>query len=114
MDSLSDQLGKVLSDPESIQKITKIAQSLALGETQKQEENIAAQAGDSAAPCPDPAPTLPWMADALRLFHNGSRERLSLLQALRPFVQTDKRARLDRIIQTLKMLDLLSLSQKSL
>ena len=114
MDSFSDQLGKVLSDPESLQKITKIAQSLAITNQTPSAKKSEDAPKESTAPCGDTPAPLPFVADALRLFQNGSRERLMLLQAMRPFVQEEKRIRLDRIIQTLKMLDLLSLSQKSL
>jgi hypothetical protein len=56
----------------------------------------------------------PAIASALRVLGDGSKERMALLTAMRPFVRDEKKEKLDRIIKTMKMLELLSGAQKLL
>lgn len=121
MDGFSEKLKTVLSDPESMAKITEIARGFA-------EKKNAAPPGEQASsatpeekapslPPPDPMGELlhsPAIAEALRLLGNGSRERVALLQAMRPFVKDEKKVKLDKIISTMKTLDLLTSAQKLL
>ena len=106
----SEQLSRVLTDPESMKAIRQIAQNLSADEKAAPKSAAALGAENS---CAASAQSLPFVSDALKLFQNGSRERVALLSALRPFIKEDKRERLDRIIQTLRMLDVLCLAQKS-
>lgn len=111
MDGFSEKLKTVLSDPESMAKITEIARGFA-------EKKSAPPQGD-APPLPAPSPVgdllqSPAIAEALRLLGNGSRERVALLQAMRPFVKDEKKEKLDKIIGTMKTLDLLTSTQKLL
>ena len=114
MDGFSEKLKTVLSDPESMAKITEIARGFAEKKTTEKEETAQEAA---ALPAPDPMGELlhsPAIAEALRLLGNGSRERVALLQAMRPFVKEEKKAKLDKIISTMKTLDLLTSAQKLL
>lgn len=111
MDGFSDKLKAVLSDPESMAKITEIARGFAEKKPSEPSEEKALP------PSPDPVGELlhsPAIAEALRLLGNGSRERVALLQAMRPFVKEEKKAKLDKIIGTMKTLDLLTSAQKML
>jgi hypothetical protein len=113
MDGFSEKLKTVLSDPESMAKITEIARGFA--EQKKAEPAPTAETPPLHAP--DPMGELlhsPAIAEALRLLGNGSRERVALLQAMRPFVKEEKKAKLDKIISTMKTLELLTSAQKLL
>ena len=98
MDGFSEMLSKVLSDPESMSAIRSVAQQFAADnprETEAEEET------------PSVAQTLlgmPAISRTLRLLSNGSRERIQLLCALRPFIREEKRGRLDTVISTMKTL----------
>ena len=110
MDGFSEKLKTVLSDPESMAKITEIARGFA-------EKKNAPLTKEPPLPAAEPMGELlqtPAIAEALRLLGNGSRERVALLQAMRPFVKEEKKAKLDKIIGTMKTLDLLTSAQKML
>ncbi len=114
MDGFSEKLKTVLNDPESMAKITEIARGFA----EKRPVTEPSSAGEmQAVASPDPMGELlhsPAIAEALRLLGNGSRERVALLQAMRPFVKEEKKEKLDKIIGTMKTLDLLTNAQKLL
>lgn len=126
--NFSDKLKTVLSDPDAMATIAQLAKNFS-------------QRSDPPAQHPDPgkpdheekgendAPMLapgaggvgigdlmrhPAIAEALGLLSHGSHERVALLQAMRPFVKEAKKEKLDRIIQTMKMLELLGSAQKLL
>lgn len=114
MDGFSEKLKTVLSDPESMAKITEIARGFA--EKKPTAPPHTAEENHTLPPS-DPMGELlhsPPIAEALRLLGNGSRERVALLQAMRPFVKDEKKAKLDKIISTMKTLDLLTSAQKLL
>ena len=111
MDGFSEKLKTVLSDPESMAKITEIARGFAEKKpAEPTEPNLPQMQAD-------PMGELlhsPAIAEALRLLGNGSRERVALLQAMRPFVRDEKKVKLDKMIGTMKTLDLLTSAQKLL
>jgi len=113
MDGFSEKLKTVLSDPESMAKITEIARGFAERESGQSKDADASLS----LPQADPVKELlhsPAIAEALRLLGDGSRERVALLQAMRPFVKEEKKIKLDKIIGTMKTLDLLTSAQKLL
>lgn len=126
MDSFSDKLKTVLSDPESMAKIAELAKNFSAGKASSPAEpaETASQTEPSEAPAalPPAEPSAsggafdlfrsPAIAEALKLLQNGSRERVALLQAMRPFVRDEKKEKLDKIIQTMKTLDMISSAQK--
>lgn len=128
MDSFSDKLKTVLNDPESMAKIAELAKNFAGGKSAPPTtpENTSNEPVESSPPV-GTAPPLgetsglagafdlirsPAIAEALQMLQNGSRERVALLQAMRPFVRDEKKEKLDKIIQTMKTLDLISSAQK--
>jgi len=122
MDSFSDKLKTVLADPEAMEKIASIAKGFAMSQGGEEkgsqsEEKSEERRAVSAPPTQEEDPAMqlmrsPAILEALRLLNDGSRERVALLQAMRPFVREGKKEKLDRIIQTMKLLDLLSSAQK--
>ena len=113
MDGFSEKLKEVLSDPDSMAKITEIARGFA----EKKPKDEMPKADEPSAPKTDPIGELlhsPAISEALRLLGNGGRERVALLQAMRPFVKDEKKVKLDKIISTMKTLDLLTSAQKLL
>lgn len=125
MDSFSDRLKTVLADPDAMAKITELAKNFAAGEKPKppSEEKDAWQERETGG-LPGLLPSSeesnpfrdlmrsPAISNALKLLNDGSRERVALLQAMRPFVRDEKKGKLDSIIQTMKVLDLISSAQK--
>ena len=117
MDSFSDKLKTVLSDPESMAKITEIAKGFAAREQQGTVESENDREGEKKSEKTSPVMELiqsPAIAEALRLLGNGSRERVNLLLAMRPFVKDNKKEKLDKIIGTMRTLDLITSTQKLL
>lgn len=119
MDSFSDKLKTVLSDPESMAKITEIAKNFAAKSSAPSlEGDFSAEKESASEGAPfDPLSEMihsPVIAEALRVLGNGSRERVALLSAMRPFVKDEKKEKLDKIIGTMKTLDLITSAQKLL
>lgn len=117
MDSFSDRLNSVLSDPESMAKIASLAKSFA--ESPKGGAGAAETSLEAIEPLGKEDPfremlRTPAIRKALEMLGDGSRERLALLTAMRPFVREEKKEKLDHIIATMKMLDLISSAQKLL
>lgn len=129
MDSFSDKLKTVLNDPESMAKIAELAKNFAGNKNAsppQSSENRTAELSENPPPSVSGAPPeggsglggafdlirSPAIAEALQMLQNGSRERVALLQAMRPFVREEKKEKLDKIIQTMKTLDLITSAQK--
>lgn len=114
----SEQLKTVLSDPEAMATIANLAKGFA--QKQSGQSQGMGSASAEAVKNDDGKGTLselmssPAIASVLRLLGDGSKERMALLLAMRPFVRDEKKEKLDRIIQTMKMLDLLVSAQKLL
>ena len=114
MDGFSDKLKTVLSDPESMAKITELAKNFAAKEKQDIQSS-----GEKPEGAPDKAVLgelmqTPAIHKALTVLSDGSRERIALLCAMRPFVKEEKKEKLDKIISTMKTLDLITSAQKLL
>jgi len=120
--NFSEKLKTVLADPESMAKITEIAKNFAASsanrENPENQSGAASPAQGQAVPSGiNPIGNLmssPAIAEVLRALSDGSGERIALLQAMRPFVRDEKKEKLDRIIQTMKMLSLISSAQNLL
>ena len=129
MDSFSDKLKMVLQDPAAMETITSLAKNFAASsgggspapasssEKGRESSGMEGQRAGTEMPLTGENNVRelmrsPAIAEALRLLNDGSRERVALLQAMRPFVREEKRAKLDHIIQTMKLLDLIGSAQK--
>ena len=125
MDSnFSDKLKTVLSDPDAMATIAQLAKNFSQKNAGQVQEEMADEKAPKTVAASVPEPVFnpgfgdlmrqPAIASALNLLSSGSHERVALLQAMRPFVKEEKKERLDRIIQTMKMLELLGSAQKLL
>ncbi|MBR3837499.1 MAG: hypothetical protein IKJ74_05055 [Clostridia bacterium] len=115
----SQKLQQVLSDPNAMATIAGLAQNFSkknAESTGASETSLPTGAGEAPREKGVLGEMLeqPAIASALKMLGDGSRERVALLQAMRPFVKDEKKERLDRIIQTMKTLDLLLSAQKLL
>ena len=98
MDDLSEKLSALLSDPEGMNRIKSMAESLIGGQTEKPREeessgldiDIGALTG-----------ILKKMKGA-----GGNDPKINLLQALRPNLSTEKQVRVDSAIKILKLLEI--------
>ena len=95
MDDFSDKLGKILSDPKSMEQIMSLAKGLS---SEKSEEKQA-------------APDISSMTDMLRslvnspagqAFFNGEQQRIQLLKALSPYLSPSKRQKLSGVISAME------------
>jgi hypothetical protein len=126
MSDFEQQLNSILSSPETMEQIVSLARSLSSGggetapapeqeaepQTDASEPQSSAPASSvdlsglltmlsgSHAPLGDVDPAL--VQDGLKLiqaYHEGSDQQIALLTALRPFLQEERQAKLDRAIQ---------------
>ena len=115
--NFSDQLKTVLSDPDAMSTIATLAKKFA---SHSPTGEKAAQNGENRREAFPPTAVLgelmdqPAISSALKYLGEGSSERMALLQAMRPFVKDEKKEKLDRIVQTMQMLDLLISARKLL
>ena len=120
MDGFSDKLKTILSDPESLNTIMNLAKGFTGPPSPggPREEGQGGEEDSAAWTPPASAATdlmnIPGMGDLLHTISSGSRERIDLLQAMRPFVKETKKPKLDKIIQAMKTLDLFTTAQKLL
>ena len=110
MDDLSAKLSELLNDPESMNRVRQMAESI-LGES-----------GDDAPASPD----ISSIGDMLgsgelqsiisvisKMKSTGDDSRVQLISALRPHLSEERRKRADTAIKILKLLDMLPLIKES-
>lgn len=104
MAELEDRLNAVLNDPQMMQKIMAMAQSLGA-----QSAPAAAQSAPPPKPESAPAAALPFDPDILRKLSGFARQngvdpqQRALLSALSPYLSRDRIARLERAMRAAKM-----------
>lgn len=108
MDEISDKLTALLSDPDGMERIRQLAQSL-LGEAQAEQEPEAAREGQMAGG--DDIGKIMSLLSALKSRDEDSR--VQLISALRPHLSTERQARADSAVKLLKLLDMLPLIKES-
>lgn len=111
MADFSEMLNGILSNPQAMQQIMSLAQSLGL-------QGQGGQPQQSAPAPPPPPPQLPQLPqqpnqpDPMQLLQGflqmskqmgGDERQLALFQALKPFVRPDRAEKLDRAIQVAKI-----------
>lgn len=102
----SQKLDQVLSDPARMAQIAALAKSFAGGGMEKTPS-----CDGDVSPRADASP-LSFLPPAfLRDWREHAGERIALLSAVRPFLEPDRRAKVDRVLSLLKTLDLLTLMQ---
>ena len=98
MDEINDKLSKILNDPESMEKVRQMAESI-LGE----EESAA---DDTPLPDMDPA-IISKIAGIIQKFNTGGDTRSALLLALKPLVSKRRQKKVDTAIKLLRLIDIL-------
>ena len=106
MDDLNKKLADILNDPESMNKVKQMAESiLSQNETQTPD--------DSAFGTPDSAELMNLMSIVSKLNQTNDDTRTNLLSALKPHLSEPKREKVDTAIKILRLLDLLPLLKES-
>lgn len=125
MDDFSEKLAGILNDPESMERVRMMAESL-LGDGEK-------GSSPSLPPSPPPSPTggmgdiLSALGDGMpdaatlkkimgimnRFKSVGNDERFALLHALRPHLSEARREKLDAAIKILRLIDILPYLKES-
>lgn len=100
MDDLSGKLSELLSDPEGMARIQKMAQSL-LSDTKPAEPEAMGI---------DISKLMPIIS---KINSRPSDSRTSLLLALRPYLSDKRKERLDTAVKMLRVADMLPLLQES-
>ena len=111
MDELGDKLSAILNDPESMERVKQMAQSLLGG-----EDSGTAVQNDPAPPAALPADDIN-IKQIVSLFskmkNTADDSRVQLIYALRPHLSEERRARADTAIKLLKLLDMLPFIKES-
>lgn len=102
MDELSNKLGEILNDPESVARIGEMAKSL-FGEQQQEK-----------APSEQEKPDMMKIMSIINKFKNsGSSENQRLLMALRPHLSEQRQKKVDTAVKILKLIELAPLLSDS-
>ena len=111
MDELGDKLSAILNDPESMERVKQMAQSLLGGE----EESAAAQNIPStpAALTGDDINIKQIVSLFSKMKNTADDSNVQLIYALRPHLSEERRARADTAIKLLKLLDMLPFIKES-
>ena len=101
MDGLEDKLGAILSNPQMMQQIMSLAQSLDIGENQKQPEPPKQECSPSPPPNIDPAmlQRLAGMAGQSAIDSNQK----ALLKALGPYLSRERIVKLEKAMRAAKI-----------
>jgi len=104
MAEFEEKLEQILNNPQAMDQIFSLAQSLGGGEPSAQgsTEKSAVQPDSGAALTLDPG-MLGTIAALMGELNQGDDQRTALLQALRPFLREERCAHLDRAIQITKL-----------
>ena len=118
MDDLAGKLGEILNSPEGMKQVQELAGMLGLSSSKQNspepEPTPAAQPASTglAGISPDMIGAMMQLAPMLsRLQQDDDTTRL--LQALRPLLSAERRSKVDRAIQMVRMIHLLPMLQES-
>lgn len=114
MDDLSEKLAELLNDPESLDRVKAMAESLMGGEKTQQQQasspDLNSVFGDSGF---DPAQITKIMSIMSRLKNSNNDSRSNLLLALKPLLSPPRREKVDTAIKLLKLIDMLPMLRES-
>ena len=109
MDDLSEKLAGILNDPESMERVKKMAENILGENTAKTEaspfENIGEALGG------DELKTIITLLGKLK--NSGNDPRSQLLTALKPHLSAPRREKVDTAIKILKLLEIMPLIKDS-
>ena len=114
MDDINKKLADLLNDPDSMNRVREMAESI-LGTDSKQTENKPPPTdfGSIFSGDIDPATLGKIMTIISKLKTDHDDNRAQLLLALKPHLSTPRREKVDTAIKLLKLIDLLPLIQES-
>ncbi|MBQ8203563.1 MAG: hypothetical protein IJZ75_04720 [Clostridia bacterium] len=111
MDDISEKLAGILNDPDSMERVKRMAESL-LGEQGKEEEkpSLPMLSGEG-MPSADEMHRIMQIVSALKSKGNDSRTRLLL--ALRENLSPPRKEKVDTAVKILRLIDMLPLLKES-
>lgn len=120
MDDISEKLAEILNDPESMNRVRLMAESM-LGDKQTQQQNDnkhgqqSAQNGDTdfSDAAFDANQLAKIMSVMKQLKNSGNDSRANLLLALKPLLSAPRREKVDTALKLLKIVDMLPLIKGS-
>ncbi len=101
MSELEEKLGSVLNNPQLMQQIMSMAQSLGAVQSQKPEENK--QPEPSPAPLPSLDPKLLQGLAGMARNNGVDQNQEALLHALSPYLSRDRVSKLERAMRAARM-----------
>ena len=108
MDDLGEKLAGILNDPESMERVRKMAENILGSQNEPQQENPASPLGDISGMLG--SDELQGIISIIsRLKSSGNDPKTQLLYALKPHLSKPRREKVDTAIKILKMLELLPL-----
>lgn len=110
MDDLSEKLAGILNDPESMERVRRMAENI-LGEN-SEKQNETSSIGDIGGML-GAEDMQSIIAIISRLKNSGNDPRSQLLNALKPHLSEPRREKVDTAIKILKILELLPLMKES-
>lgn len=110
MDDLSEKLTEILGDPESMNRVRQMAESLL---SNKEEEHIVPANSTGLAEMLGGDDIKGIMTLISRLKNTGDDSRVQLLNALKPHLSDAKREKADTAIKILKLIELLPYIKES-
>ena len=108
MDDLNQKLAQILNDPESMNRVREMAESIL-----SKEEATEEKSDDSIFGIPDSNELMNIMSIVSKLNAKNDDARTNLLAALKPHLSEPKREKVDTAIKILKLLDLLPILKES-
>ena len=107
MDELGDKLSAILNDPDSMERVRQMAQSILGGE----DDGAAPQ--NTAEPAYDDINIKQIVSLFSKMKNTADDSRVQLIYALRPHLSAERQARADTAIRLLKLLDMLPFIKES-
>ena len=108
MDELNQKLAQILNDPESMNRVREMAESILSENEKKETEN-----DESVFGIPDSSELMSIMSIVSKLNTKNDDSRTALLTALKPHLSEPKREKVDTAIKILRLLELLPVLKES-
>ncbi len=106
MDNLNEKLAQILNDPESMNRVREMAETLLSQEEKKPKE-------EPSFDIPDSAELMNIMSIVSKLNAKNDDSRTTLLSALKPHLSEPRREKVDTAIKILRLLELLPVLKES-
>lgn len=111
MDDLNEKLAELLGDPDTMNRVRKMAESILGGEEQAPPSPPKAEPENIGMPSGDEIKAIMSVMSHLKSGENDSR--VQLIAALKPHLSEERRERADSAIKILKIIEILPLIKES-